>query len=794
MKKLGLYLILWLAVAAAGCHDEYDDSDLRSRVEDLASRVERLETWCNTVNGQISALQGLVSALENNDYVTGITPIMEGTKEVGYTITFTKSGPVTILHGRDGAKGDKGDPGITPVIGVKQDTDGLYYWTVQVGQGEAAWLLDDSGNKVPTTGDKGEAGTPGVPGQPGSAGHSPRIGVAEFDGELYWQIDGEWLLHEDRKVPATGAAGATGPAGANGDSIFAEDGVDTSDPENVIFTLADGVTKITLPRAATVTVGFDSYDTFYGSPSNSEVVLILPATLREDDYSAIAATVTGDNGVGSDVETRAAGNTWRVKVTKPTFSDGKPVAGSARVTLTPPNDVKLAETALLRVSIIDGKGREYTVTRPVKWFDGQIVRSAAGGLSAVATDPSVKALAIAGDMDAADFAYIRENLTALETLDLSMTSLTVMPDRGLAYNTSPNTTLRRVVLPEDITAIEEAAFANCRALEAIDTEAARQIGRWAFEKCHALRDVHLGDQLEAIANSAFMDCTSLVSIDIPAGVRTLGRWVFQRCAALESVTLHEGLQELSASTFYNSGIVSVRIPTTVTEIPDWAFQNCTRLERITLHDGITSIGEAAFLDCRMLEQFAVPKGLTVLSPHLFEGCTGLRFVELHDGITEIGERSFAKCRSLNMPANNPHLKLPASLSVVGPEAFMECCALEYVDMSETQLKVVPFSMFIACSSLIQVHLPLALEQIGQTAFCQCVTLSSLYLPATMKKLEGQVFMDCSNLKQIVCNAVTAPSITATTFDPEFSSQCTLYAPRSSDYSAWSSYFSKVVYN
>lgn len=70
---------------------------------------------------------------------------MQNGKEVGYTITFSKSNPITIYHGKDGQNGTDGEdgkPGVdgedgknghTPVIGVKQDTDGSYYWTLDGG-------------------------------------------------------------------------------------------------------------------------------------------------------------------------------------------------------------------------------------------------------------------------------------------------------------------------------------------------------------------------------------------------------------------------------------------------------------------------------------------------------------------------------------------------------------------------------------------------------------------------------------------------------------------------------------
>ena len=54
------------------------------------------------MNTNITSLQLIVEALQGNDYVTGVTPVVENGKTIGYTITFIKSGPVTIYHGKDG--------------------------------------------------------------------------------------------------------------------------------------------------------------------------------------------------------------------------------------------------------------------------------------------------------------------------------------------------------------------------------------------------------------------------------------------------------------------------------------------------------------------------------------------------------------------------------------------------------------------------------------------------------------------------------------------------------------------
>lgn len=372
MKQMKYYsLLLLVAITLFGCSD-YDDAELRGNINDLRSRVEKLEEWCKSTNNQIAALQSLTEALESRDYVTGVSPIVEGAEEVGYTITFAKSGIITIMNGKDGAKGESGT---TPVIGVKQDTDGYYYWTIKIGNAEPVWMTDSQGKKIRTTGDKGDKGDQGEQGDKGDQGEqggkgdqgdkgdqgeqgkTPVLSVGEFEGQLYWKVDGEWLLNGGEKVLATGE---------RGDAIFAKNGVKVSD-NDVTFTLADG-SKITLPLTKGIAIGFDSYEEFTVDARHNSVKLVLPTKMKEGDYTAIKAEVTNNFGVGIDIKTRTVSSPWKVEVRKPVFDwVGDLMPNSASVKLIAPTGVADGDVALLKVTIIDNKGNESSSTRVIKY-------------------------------------------------------------------------------------------------------------------------------------------------------------------------------------------------------------------------------------------------------------------------------------------------------------------------------------------------------------------------------------------------------------------------------------------
>ena len=219
------------------------------------------------MNSNISALEGIVEALQANDYVTGIYPLTEEGVDLGYKITFSKSGDINIYHGKagaagapgqDGADGADGKDGHTPQIGVRKDTDGVYYWTL-----DGEWLTDAEGNKIPTTGKDGANGQPGAPGAdgqpgaPGTDGEDGEQGKPGQDGKdgitpLLKIEDDYWYISYDngknwqklyKAVGEDGAAGANGTDGApgkDGQSFFQS--VDTTDPNYIILTLSDGTT------------------------------------------------------------------------------------------------------------------------------------------------------------------------------------------------------------------------------------------------------------------------------------------------------------------------------------------------------------------------------------------------------------------------------------------------------------------------------------------------------------------------------------------------------------------------
>lgn len=142
MKRLFTYLLLISVLGISSC--AYDDTSLWEKVNNHENRIAELEQLCKQMNSNITAMQTLLNAMEENNYITSVTPVVEDGETVGYTIAFTKSEPITIYHGKNGTVGIDG---ISSVIGVKEHTDGTYYWTLN---GE--WLRDAEGKMIAAEG------------------------------------------------------------------------------------------------------------------------------------------------------------------------------------------------------------------------------------------------------------------------------------------------------------------------------------------------------------------------------------------------------------------------------------------------------------------------------------------------------------------------------------------------------------------------------------------------------------------------------------------------------------------
>lgn len=215
------------------------------------------------IKGKVDELDGRVTKLEEavnsiNTNVGSLMTIVNALeKEVkidkvvdledgsGHIIMFTDGSSITVTNGRDGNDGE------TPVISVGKDTDGLYYWKVN-----GDWLLDD-GKKIPAT----------------SKSEIPQIRVNETTGSFELSFDGEnW---QD--------IGSAGGAGIFKDVIDGED--------EVIFILSGDKEPIVIPKAQKFALNVENTSIPVDAPGSTVVVSF--TVVYPDSGTTVDAIATG---------------------------------------------------------------------------------------------------------------------------------------------------------------------------------------------------------------------------------------------------------------------------------------------------------------------------------------------------------------------------------------------------------------------------------------------------------------------------------------------------------------------
>ena len=606
MKKLLAFAALFAVVALTSC--KYDDDDLWNSVHGLENRVAKLEELCKQMNTNISSLQTIVTALQNNVYVTGTTPLMKDGKEIGYTITFSKGNPITIYHGKDG---QDGEDGTTPTIGVKKDTDGVYYWTLN---GE--FIVVDGG-KIQAEGKDGTNGTNGTTPQ--------------------FKIENDyWFVSYDNGANWTQLGKATGEDGVGGDSMFSGVDYETS-TDYVIFTLSNG-TQIKLPTWS----AFEALQRLCNETNtNLSALQTIVTALQNNDYITSVDPLT-ENGkvVGYTVKFAksnpiviyngkdgADGNTPVIGVKKDTDgiyywtldgefivvdglkikaqgTDGNNgVDGSDGV--TPKLEIREGYwwisydngtnwTQLGKATGEDGKDADsikITQDENNVYFelaDGTVITISKTGQSADPNiiqfeDALVKAICITNWDKNEDGALSYEEAAAVTTIGTEFSEKGIYAFNELQYFTG-------------LTSIPNDAFLNCNELLSIKLpDNIISINVAAFRGCASLKKIHIPANVESIKLQAFYGCISLISIDIPASVKTIQAGAFSNCRKLASVTFEKGSQLKT---------IGEIIPSNITK---GAFTNCTSLTFIEIPASVETIEAAAFKGCSSLTTITFEK-------------------------------------------------------------------------------------------------------------------------------------------------------------------------------------------
>lgn len=412
-----------------------------------------------------------------------------------------------------------------------------------------------------------------------------------------------------------------------------------------------------------------------------------------------------------------------------------------------------------------------------------IVESTPGGLKQAIADANkdyktLKNLKITGEVDSRDFYFMRDEMDALQALNLKEVKIKAfgrepiynmvcnedqIPASAFYYNStvSGKKSLTRIILPDKLKSIGARAFYGCQNLTGslIIPEGVIDIQQGAFNGCRSLTgSLSLPSTLKYIGNSqdengnlsmdrdegtdyyggVFSKCGFTCELVIPDNVELIRGYAFDNCKGLYgNLRLPEKLKRLGDRAFFLCLNLtgSLEIPQGVTDIPSEAFTGCGFDGTLLLHDGIASIGNDAFKDCHFRGELALPKNLTVINDNVFYGCDFSGELILPKTLVTIGDRAFAY-----------------NWRLMGTLEFAE-----------------------------------GLITIGAGAFAHCRSIEGLVFPESLENIryeasyneDGGAFQDCYGIGSIVSKSGIPPYIQQGAFDGVAKDNFTLEVPESS---------------
>lgn len=246
--------------------------------------------------------------------------------------------------------------------------------------------------------------------------------------------------------------------------------------------------------------------------------------------------------------------------------------------------------------------------------------------------------------------------TALETVDLSKTNVTIMKD-GVFFN---NTSLTSIQLPNKLEYFWDSAFNGCTSLNTIVMPSTvKAIYNYVFQGCTSLSNVTLNEGCTTLGHHVFKN-SSLAAVTFPMTLGSIGEYAFEgtkletvdlsntqikklpngsfyNCEKLNDVKLPIELTDIGERAFYKSAIASITFPSSLQKIDAWAFQN-TQLTNVVIPTSTRHIGDGAFDSNNNLNTVFINGRECYLAVDAFANCGNLKDVYITSNVEPDAKR------------------------------------------------------------------------------------------------------------------------------------------------------------
>ncbi len=281
-------------------------------------------------------------------------------------------------------------------------------------------------------------------------------------------------------------------------------------------------------------------------------------------------------------------------------------------------------------------------------------------------------------------------------------------------------------------------------------EKVRYIGKSAFRSCLHLRKVVLPNSVTILDEFCFAECLSLESISIPDSVTYMGWGCFLNCTNLKSIDMPKEMTDDLWVTFSGcTNLKSIVVPRGITHLNS-TFEGCSSLSNVVLPDGLKEIGGRSFEGCSSLYNIVFPDSLEKIESFAFSG-SALNSITIPQYVNSIDEFSFDWQYTYYDYSEGQYVtELTGNLKEIKVDKNNMYYADEdgvLFNKNKTELIAFPPGKNIQSYSV-----PFSVKTIDYAAFNGNIYIESITIPSNAINVLCQSFGTCSNLKSINVDA------------------------------------------
>lgn len=349
-----------------------------------------------------------------------------------------------------------------------------------------------------------------------------------------------------------------------------------------------------------------------------------------------------------------------------------------------------------------------------------------------------------------------------------------------------NCNIEAISFGNGLKAIPDYLLKDNKTLKYVDFGNVGTIGIGSFQSCTALEEIVIPSNLTAIGENAFAKCLSVKSVTIEYGKDlTIGDKAFADLPLCDTVkfnrtnvTYPEGADErifrnLGSSTsgiylylgdkndtgthstdlalFNNKKLVEINVGKYINEIKNIkCFPNLKNVSVDEENELFFSYGSCLYqlrsngqynllLAPAQLTEVEICENTRQIHRYAFYE-SNIRNIEIPEGVTLIGDYAFYNCKELK------RITFPSTLQSICHYCFANCTKLKVIDLPSANF--IYSNAFENCTSLASILLPDNLHDIDPEAFKGCTSLTGFVMPNNNSFLNPFAFENCSSLKDV----------------------------------------------